>query len=79
MRLTHSSAPMLVSVKFMDLRPSMCRWPIGDPRHFEAFRFCGSPCPSKASYCTKHDAIAHPSNRPRTSHKTNFHMRAWVA
>jgi hypothetical protein len=31
-----SSAPMLVSDKFMDLRPSMCRWPIGDPRHFDA-------------------------------------------
>ena len=74
-----SSAPMLVSVKFMDLRPSMCRWPIGDPRHFEAFRFCGSPCPSEAPYCKKHNAIAHLSNRPRASHKTNFHLRAWVA
>jgi len=73
-----SSAPVLVSVKFMELRPSMCRWPIGDPKHFETFRFCGCACPSEASYCKKHNSIAHPPSRPWTSRKTNFQMRAWV-
>ena len=73
------SAPVLVSVKFMELRPSMCRWPIGDPQNFETLRFCGSACPSEASYCKKHNAIAHPPSRPGTSRKTNFQMRAWVA
>ena len=30
-----------VKIKFMELRPSMCRWPIGDPKHIETFRrFC---------------------------------------
>ncbi|HKN27460.1 MAG TPA: GcrA family cell cycle regulator [Roseiarcus sp.] len=64
-----------VQVKFMELRPSMCRWPIGDPRHSETFRFCGSACPSEASYCKKHTAIAHTSNRPRTQRTTQFQMR----
>ena len=72
-----SSAPLAVSVpvKFMELRPSMCRWPIGDPQHFETFRFCGSACPSKASYCKTHNAIAHASSRLGTPRKTKFQMR----
>jgi hypothetical protein len=74
-----SSAPVLVSVKFMQLRQSMCRWPIGDPQHFETFRFCGSACPPETSYCKTHNAIAHPSSRPAMTRKTNFQMRARVA
>ncbi len=72
-----SSAPFAVSapVKFMELRPSMCRWPIGDPQHHETFRFCGSACASDASYCKRHNAIAHGSNRLATPRKTNFQVR----
>jgi hypothetical protein len=73
------SAPVVVSVKFMELRPSICRWPIGDPQHFETFRFCGCACPSEASYCKKHNAIAHPPSRVGTVRKTNFQMRPRVA
>jgi hypothetical protein len=73
------SAPGLISVKFMELRPSMCRWPIGDPQHFETFRFCGSACSSGASYCKTHNAIAHSLSRPGTSRKTDFQMRLRVA
>jgi hypothetical protein len=51
-------------VKFIELRSSMCRWPIGDPQHFETFRFCGSSCLREASYCETHTAIAHAPNRP---------------
>ena len=73
----NSSAPLAVSVpvKFMELRPRMCRWPIGDPQHFETFRFCGSACPSEASYCKTHSAIAHASSHPGTPCKTKFQMR----
>ena len=53
-----------VPVKFIDLRLNMCRWPIGDPQHFEALRFCGSSCPPDASYCKTHAAMAHAPNRP---------------
>ena len=44
--LLNKSGPLAASVrvKFMELRPSMCRWPIGDPKHIETFRFCGSAC-----------------------------------
>ena len=61
-----SFAPLAetVPVKFIDLRPGMCRWPIGDPQHFETLRFCGSSCSSDASYCTAHSAIAHAAYRP---------------
>jgi hypothetical protein len=55
-----------VPIKLMELRPCMCRWPIGDPQHFATFRFCGSGCPSGAVYCKTHDAKAHALNRPRT-------------
>src|SRR5271157_4773677 len=72
-----SSAPLAasVTVKFMELRPSMCRWPIGDPQLFDTFRFCGSACPSEASYCKTHTAIAHASTRPGTPRKTKFQIR----
>jgi hypothetical protein len=73
------SALVSVSVNFMELRPSMCRWPIGDPQHLEAFRFCGSACPSEASYCKAHTAIAHTSSRPGTLRKTNFQTGPRVA
>jgi hypothetical protein len=64
-----------VPVNFMELCPGMCRWPIGDPQHFETFRFCGSACPSEASYCITHTAIAHASTRVATPRKTKFRMR----
>ena len=64
----NKSGPLAASVrvKFMELRPSMCRWPIGDPKHIETFRFCGSACSSGAIYCKAHNAKAHAPNRPRT-------------
>jgi GcrA cell cycle regulator len=64
-----------VRVKFMELRPSMCRWPIGDPKHTETFRFCGSACSSGAIYCKAHTAKAHAPNRPRTPRTTNFRLQ----
>jgi hypothetical protein len=73
------SSPAVFSVKFMELRPRMCRWPTGDPQHLETFSFCGSACPSKASYCKTHNAIAHPSSRTGTSRPKDFHMGRWVA
>jgi hypothetical protein len=51
-------------VTFIELRPSMCRWPIGDPQHFETFRFCGSSCLPEESYCKAHTEIARAPSRP---------------
>src|ERR1700722_2857222 len=73
----NKSGPLAASVrvKFMELRPSMCRWPIGDPKHIETFRFCGSACSSGDIYCKAHTAIAHAPNRPRTPRTTNFQLQ----
>src|SRR5271157_632052 len=73
----NKSVPLAASVrvKFMELRPSMCRWPIGDPKHIETFRFCGSACSSGAIYCKAHNAKAHAPNRPRTPRTTEFQVQ----
>ena len=46
--------PNSASVHLMDLRVSICRWPVDDPRHKDVVRFCGSVCGSEASYCDIH-------------------------
>lgn len=45
-------------VLFSELRGDMCRWPIGDSRHQEGFRFCGCSCLSGDSYCAAHKKMA---------------------
>lgn len=45
-------------VTIMDLRESMCRWPIGDPTTPE-FRFCGGRSITGLPYCTHHAEIAY--------------------
>ena len=45
-------------VTIMDLRESMCRWPIGDPTTPE-FRFCGARSITGLPYCTQHAEIAY--------------------
>src|SRR5277367_4144287 len=77
----NKSGPLAASVqvKFMELRPSMCRWPIGDPEHIETFRFCGSACPPGATNGKAHTAKPHPPNRPRTPRTTKFQLPVRVA
>ena len=54
------SVPLAVSerVTIMDLRESMCRWPMGDPTTPE-FRFCGARSITGLPYCTHHAQIAY--------------------
>jgi len=49
--------PMSLRVTIVELRESMCRWPLGDPATSE-FRYCGSPT-SSGPYCTYHGALAY--------------------
>jgi hypothetical protein len=58
--------PLSTPIVFMDLRPGRCRWPIGDPRHLEQFRFCGCACAVEVIYCTTHEAMSSVPNKPRT-------------
>ncbi|HEU6441362.1 MAG TPA: GcrA family cell cycle regulator [Microvirga sp.] len=50
--------PMSERVTIMDLRESMCRWPMGDPTKPE-FRFCGARSITGLPYCTHHARIAY--------------------
>jgi len=46
-------------VTLMELRESMCRWPIGDPAAPE-FRFCGAHSPiGEGPYCRHHAGVAY--------------------
>ncbi|RFB78606.1 GcrA family cell cycle regulator [Methylovirgula sp. 4M-Z18] len=58
--------PMSERVTLMELRESMCRWPLGDPTTSE-FRFCGSKTPGVGAYCAHHSRIAYqpPQDRRR--------------
>ncbi|MCK5374350.1 MAG: gcrA cell cycle regulator family protein [Alphaproteobacteria bacterium] len=42
----------------MDLKPRMCRWPCGDPKH-EDFGFCGDLAMPGLPYCEKHAKMAY--------------------
>ena len=50
--------PMSLRVTIVELKEAMCRWPLGDPSSPE-FRYCGSPAPGVAPYCTHHGKLAY--------------------
>ena len=52
------AVPVSERVTIMDLRESMCRWPMGDPTKPE-FRFCGARSITGLPYCTHHARIAY--------------------
>ncbi|MGO9391912.1 GcrA family cell cycle regulator [Rhodoblastus sp.] len=52
-------------VRLAELRNSMCRWPIGDPQHYDAFRFCGAACELGDSYCDGHKQMAFAPSKPQ--------------
>jgi len=57
--------PMSERVTLMELRESVCRWPLGDPTTPE-FRFCGGPSPiGGGPYCAYHARIAYQPSQER--------------
>lgn len=51
--------PISERVTIMELRESMCRWPLGDPTSPE-FRFCGAHSPiGGGPYCAYHAGVAY--------------------
>ncbi|NDB68127.1 MAG: GcrA cell cycle regulator [Methylocystaceae bacterium] len=57
--------PMSERVTLMELRESMCRWPMGDPTTPE-FRFCGGPSPiGEGPYCAYHARVAYQPSQDR--------------
>jgi GcrA cell cycle regulator len=49
--------PAPLCVPLLDLKESMCRWPIGDPQD-DDFHFCGHEKASGISYCEHHARVA---------------------
>jgi GcrA cell cycle regulator len=57
--------PICEPVTIMELRESMCRWPIGDPAQTE-FRYCGAKkLPGLGPYCSCHAGIAYHGQNDR--------------
>lgn len=57
--------PIAAPVTIVELRETMCRWPIGDPTQPE-FRFCGaSKVPGAGPYCAHHAGIAYQAHHER--------------
>jgi GcrA cell cycle regulator len=50
--------PLSLKVTIVELRESMCKWPLGDPSSME-FRYCGSPTHTGTPYCQHHGKIAY--------------------
>ncbi len=50
--------PRLEGVTIMELRESMCRWPLGDPTTPE-FRYCGAQAIMGLPYCPHHAQMAY--------------------
>jgi GcrA cell cycle regulator len=57
--------PISEPVTIVELRESMCRWPIGDPAQFQ-FRFCGAKkLPGQEPYCACHAGVAYQTQHDR--------------
>jgi GcrA cell cycle regulator len=50
--------PISPRVTIVELKESMCRWPLGDPTSAE-FRYCGSQSLGTGPYCTYHGKMAY--------------------
>ena len=61
--------PMADNVTIMELRESMCRWPVGDPSSAE-FRYCGGKAPiGEGPYCSFHSRMAYQPSQDRRARK----------
>jgi GcrA cell cycle regulator len=45
-------------IKFVEIEDGLCRWPKGDPKKLDEFRFCGVPIDKGDLYCPHHAARA---------------------
>jgi GcrA cell cycle regulator len=67
--------PMSQRVTMMELRESMCRWPMGDPTSAE-FRFCGARAVTALPYCAHHARIAYQPAAERRRGDRRIALRA---
>ena len=69
--------PLCENVTIMELRETMCRWPVGDPSSAE-FRFCGGRRNggSDGPYCAHHARIAYQPALDRRRDRERHMQRA---
>jgi len=67
--------PICERVSIMELRESMCRWPLGDPTSSE-FRYCGAKMQiGLGPYCAHHARIAYQPAQDRRRDREKRAMR----
>lgn len=67
-RMQASVLPVFPRVTLVELKPSSCKWPIGDPLTPE-FRFCGAPTEGGSPYCSHHACLAYQPRAASSSGK----------
>lgn len=67
--------PLSLKVTIVELRESMCKWPIGDPSSID-FRYCGSPSHSGTPYCAHHGKLAYQPAQDRRRERDRRPMLA---
>ncbi len=66
--------PMSLRVTIVDLRETMCKWPLGDPTSPE-FRYCGSTC-ANGPYCAHHSRMAYQPAHDRRRERERVRLPA---
>jgi len=46
-------------ITMAELTPRMCKYPLGDPKDWDVFRFCGKPVYGFRPYCRTHYELCH--------------------
>ncbi len=67
--------PLSLKVTIVELRESMCKWPLGDPSSPD-FRYCGSPAQSATPYCQYHGKLAYQPAQDRRRERDRRPMLA---
>jgi GcrA cell cycle regulator len=68
-KMARMAAPRMRRITLVELRPTTCRWPLGDPKSPE-FRYCGADEASLTSgrpYCPYHTGLAYETSQQRTT------------
>jgi GcrA cell cycle regulator len=58
--------PIEGRVTVVDLTPTTCRWPSGNPRDLMTFRYCGEVA-HDGPYCKRHGQLAYLPRMPRAA------------
>lgn len=80
-RLPSAIIPENGGVTLIELQHDACRWPYGDARDLDTFRYCGAAAASGRPYCAGHTALAYIplKKRPDSQHSEEANEKRRVA